>query len=190
MIHRRTLLLAPLAPIPAHAWQPRRPRLPDVPLTDHLGRSWRFASGAVGDRVVALDLIFAGCTGICPISTRIMAAARGLLPPEQAGRLRSLSLSLDPANDTPARLRIYAEEAGASGDWLFLTGAPGNINAVLAALRARLGGGLENHEPVFWVGDGASGAFHAEFGIPTPEELRDAMVQTLARRADRPGAGG
>lgn len=190
MIGRRTLLLAALVPKPALAWQPRRPRLPDVALTDQFGRPWRFASGAVGNRVVALDLIFADCGGICPISTRVMADARRMLSPEEARQIRCLTLTLDPDRDTPARLRDYAEAAGAHGDWLFLTGSQGNIGAVLAALRARLGGAPESHEPVFWVGDGASNVFHAEFGMPAPEELRNAMALALARRADRSGMGG
>jgi protein SCO1/2 len=45
------------------------------------------------------------------------------------------SLSLQPEYDTPAVLRDYAEGFGVGPGWLFLTGAPGDVET----LRRRLG---------------------------------------------------
>jgi protein SCO1/2 len=186
---RRSLLAAALAaaaPAPAaRAWWPFTGTLPDVPLVDQARRRWRFRGEALAQRpAAAIELIYTGCTSICPLSTRVMAEARSLLGPEVAGgALRCLSLSLDPDNDTPERLAAYAAAAGASGaaaagDWLFLTGARGDLAAVLRALRTRFGR-PDDHAPVFFVGDGRVPRLSQLFAIPPPEELAAAVRDTL-----------
>lgn len=194
-ISRRALLRAgtPLAALAgaaaatrgAEAWQVFAPAgaLPDVPLLDHARRPWRFRSDALAGRpAVAIELIYAGCASICPISTRVMAEARALLG-ARAASVRCVSLTLDPEADTPERLAAYAEAAGAgaaaeSGDWLFLTGARADTRLLLRALRARFGH-PDDHAPVFFVGDGAAPRLRQLFAIPPPEELAAAMLAAV-----------
>jgi cytochrome oxidase Cu insertion factor (SCO1/SenC/PrrC family) len=45
--------------------------------------------------------------------------------------VRLVSFSVDPAHDTPDVLRDYAERAGASDRWLFLTGPREEIASIL-----------------------------------------------------------
>ncbi len=194
---RRALLagaaaLAAAAPAPAaRAWWPFTGVLPDAPLVDQARRRWRFRSEALAQRpAVAIELIYTGCASICPVSTRVMAEARGLLGAEVAGgALRCLSLSLDPDNDTPERLAGYAAAAGATepaaaGDWLFLTGARSDVAAVLRALKARFGR-PDDHAPVFFVGDGRAPRLSQLFAIPPPEELAAAVRDALRGAAPR-----
>jgi protein SCO1 len=190
---RRAVLAAAAAAVPlagAAAWSPFATNVPDVPLLDQRRRPWRFRSEALAGRpVVALDLIYAGCTSVCPLSTRVMAEARGLLG-EQAtgGALRCLSLTLDPEADTPERLAGYAAAAGLPDDigedWLFLTGARRDVAAVLRALRVRFGR-PDDHAPVFFVGEGPALRLSQLFAIPPPEELAAALRGLL-----RGGGGG
>lgn len=170
---------------PARAWWPFTGVLPDAALLDQARRRWRFRSEALAQRpAVAIELIYTGCTSICPLSTRVMAEARALLGDEVAGgALRCLSLSLDPDNDTPERLAGYAAAAGAAGaaaagDWLFLTGARAEVAAVLRALKARFGR-PDDHAPVFFVGDGRAPRLSQLFAIPPPEELAAAVRDAL-----------
>lgn len=183
--HLTPLLLAAAAlkPGSAAAWQLFSPALPDVRLLDQARRPWRFRSEALAGRsAVAIELIYAGCTSICPLSTQVMAQARLALGGD-AAEVRCVSLTLDPGTDTPERLAGYAAAADATaaaqaGDWLFLTGAPRDMQAVLRALRARFGH-PDNHTPIFFVGDGPSLALRQLFAIPPPEELADEIRSVL-----------
>ena len=181
---RRTVLAAALAAAPlatATAWNPFATTLPDVLLLDHRRRPWRFRSEALSQRpVIALDLIYSGCTSICPLSTRVMAEARGMLREEAGDRLRYLSLTLDPEADTPERLAVYAAAAGVpdAEDWLFLTGSHKDVVAILRALRARFGR-PDDHAPVFFVGDGKAPRLSQLLAIPPPDELAATLRSAL-----------
>lgn len=171
----------PAAWMPAAAATPRRPHgrlaLPDVPLSATDGRTLRFASEVLAGRLVALDVVFADCSTVCPISSRIMRAAQGALPAELAARARFVSLTFDPEADTPARLAAYAAAVAPAPtpEWLWLTGEPRAVRQVLARLRAVAGGDPNNHAPVFYAGDAATGRFVEFFGLPTAEEVVEVL---------------
>ena len=65
------------------------------------------------------DFIFTRCAGICPVMTGRLARLRKQVPIE----VRFVSFTVDPEHDTPEVLHRYADLHGASGDWLFVTGA-------------------------------------------------------------------
>ena len=67
------------------------------------------------------DFIFTRCTGMCPALSARMAELRRQLR-DNGLHARLVSFSVDPAHDTPERLRTYAERYGAGDDWLFVTG--------------------------------------------------------------------
>ncbi len=103
---------------------------PDFELTDHDGRP-RALSDLRGSAVL-LDFVFTRCNGPCPILTAAHASLQQSLPDEIASRTRFVSVSVDPAYDTPQRLRDYGETRGADlRSWSFLTGEPGQVAAVL-----------------------------------------------------------
>ncbi len=65
------------------------------------------------------DFIFTRCAVTCPRMTSKMAALGDKLPPG----VRRVSITVDPAHDTPQVLADYARSYGADRqDWLFLTG--------------------------------------------------------------------
>jgi cytochrome oxidase Cu insertion factor (SCO1/SenC/PrrC family) len=80
------------------------------------------------------NLIFTRCAVTCPRMTSRMAALGPHLPP---GGHR-VSITVDPGHDTPEILASYARSYGAGPDWLFLTGAEGQIQS-LAREGFRLG---------------------------------------------------
>ena len=83
---------------------------------DLLGRSW------------VASFIFTHCAGVCPLITSRMAQLRDSLHARSwLGRdVRLVSFTVDPARDTPAVLRAYAQRFGGSPPeaWAFLTGSP------------------------------------------------------------------
>lgn len=93
-------------------------RIPDFSLTDQRGRPVTLAD-LRGAPWIA-DFIFTRCGGQCPMMTARMRAIQERLPPGSPMRL--VSISVDPAHDTPEVLAGYAAAAGAGARWLFLTG--------------------------------------------------------------------
>jgi protein SCO1/2 len=88
-------------------------------LSDQDGRMVSQADWRGQIRVV--DLIFTRCLGPCPIVSATMAQLQAALPGSPPVRL--VSLTSDPAYDTPAELKKYGEKFGARpGIWTFLTG--------------------------------------------------------------------
>ena len=83
-------------------------------------------------RPVVLNFIFTTCTTICPT----MSTAFSKVPEKMgagAGKLRMISVSVDPEFDKPAQLKAYAKQFGAGANWQFLTGSVEDVGTVLRA---------------------------------------------------------
>src|SRR6185503_5045916 len=91
--------------------------LPAFTLTDKSGVT--VTPATLAGRPWIADLVFTRCQLSCPRMTERMASLGQRLAPG----VRRVSLSVDPAHDTPAVLTEYARAHKAeSPDWLFLTG--------------------------------------------------------------------
>jgi protein SCO1/2 len=66
------------------------------------------------------DFIYTECTESCPTQSLQFAALQREFAESES--LRLVSITVDPAHDTPAVLRRYAERYGAGERWWFLTG--------------------------------------------------------------------
>jgi protein SCO1/2 len=97
------------------------------------------------DGPVALNFVFTTCSAICPVQSQVFAELQARAEP--ALRLRLMSISLDPLNDTPAVLRAYARKFGAGSGWRFYTGTPEASVAAQQALGAWRGNKM-NHQPL------------------------------------------
>jgi cytochrome oxidase Cu insertion factor (SCO1/SenC/PrrC family) len=82
----------------------------------------RFTSG----KITLLGFIYTSCAdaGGCPLAYQIFHTVHHRLSEQDdlRARVRLVSLSFDPARDTPARMRTYAAGRPANGvEWAFLT---------------------------------------------------------------------
>lgn len=101
--------------------QPELPRLfpvPDAKLVDEQGRAVSLDS--LKDKVTVYNFIFTSCTGTCPVMTNNMRRLTERVPKEAP--VRFVSISVDPARDTPAVLAGYAKRVRNDPRWMFLTG--------------------------------------------------------------------
>jgi protein SCO1/2 len=102
--------------------------LPQFALLDQTGAARSRADFA--GHPFALAMIFTSCTGPCPQLTAAMKKLQDELPASSS--IRFVSLSVDPAVDTPAVLSSYAKASGAdSARWTFLTGEEQAIHALI-----------------------------------------------------------
>ncbi len=152
--------------------------LADVPLLDQDGREVRLAPDVVGGRIVVVDFIFTTCTTVCPILSSKLARLQERLGPRLAEEVRLVSISIDPARDTPARLKAFAARFGAGPGWTWLTGDPAGVEKALRGLGA-YSARPADHAPLVLVGDGRTGRWERHNGYPDPAAL-EARVEALA----------
>jgi len=100
-----------------------RDPVPEFELIDQDGHP--VSSQQLRGRTLLVDFVYTRCPGPCPILTGRDVALQRALPPGLRERVWFVSISLDPAYDTPEVLRAYAEARGADlSGWSFLTGTP------------------------------------------------------------------
>jgi protein SCO1/2 len=106
--------------------------VPDFVLYDQSGRvadSARFRG-----RQVMLNFIYTRCpvANMCPLSTSKMMAAQKLARESGVSDIEFVSITLDPAHDTPGVLREYADQRGIdTANFSFLTGPEPAIRDLL-----------------------------------------------------------
>ena len=87
-------------------------------------------------KVVLVSFIFTTCSGSCPATTSRMVQVQQALKAKNhdAERVHLISITLDPARDTPEKLRQYMKLYDIdAANWSFLTGSPEEVNQVVAA---------------------------------------------------------
>ncbi|MCB1754248.1 MAG: SCO family protein [Gammaproteobacteria bacterium] len=93
------------------------------------------------DKYTLLSFIYSNCSDIngCPLSAYVFYQIKSAMQKDArlAKKLQLISLSFDPARDTPPVMRLYGNNfkyAGARGDWHFLTtGSEGELEPILKA---------------------------------------------------------
>lgn len=123
---------------------PMETRVPVFMLTDEAGRP--FFSDSLSGKVWIADFIFTSCAGTCPQMTAQMQKLQRSLPDE----VHLVSISVDPARDTPELLARYAQKAQANPErWHFLTGEPALIrNLVQNSFLLSVADGGSVQEPI------------------------------------------
>ena len=102
---------------------PRYGEVPAFALTDAAGQP--FGPAQLDGHVWVADFIFTTCPSVCPRMTEDMSKLQTWLTNRALdGRVRLVSISVDPARDTPARLAAYAQQFHARpATWTFATGS-------------------------------------------------------------------
>jgi protein SCO1/2 len=97
-------------------WQPAVPERPLPKVAQITGGDFTLqtVSGPVSlqdyrGKLVLLYFGYTFCPDICPTSLAATSAGLKLLTPEEAAKVAMLFVSVDPARDTPARLKEYVE---------------------------------------------------------------------------------
>jgi cytochrome oxidase Cu insertion factor (SCO1/SenC/PrrC family) len=125
----------------------------DATLVDEAGRTRRFHDDIARGHVVAINFIFTRCTTICLPMSGTFARAEALLGQRRA---RLVSITLDPAGDTPERLAEWKKRFGGGASWTLLTGSKEEIDRLGKALGA-FTPDRSSHSPTVIVLDEASG---------------------------------
>jgi protein SCO1/2 len=112
----------------------RRRYFPNVVLRTHHGKRVRFYDDLMKDRSVAINVMYAGCEGVCPRITSNLVDVQKLLGDRVGREFFMYSITLKPEQDTPRVLREYARAHGVGPGWTYLTGDPPDIELLRRSL--------------------------------------------------------
>ena len=121
-------------------------------LLDQRGRELKFYTDVLKDQVVVVNFIFTRCPGTCPVQTAKMSELYKELGGEMGKTVRFVSISVDPDNDTPAKLLEFADRYDVGDGWFFLTGEQESLDQVTRRLGA-YNSLVEAHSPLFLLGN-------------------------------------
>ena len=164
-------------PTPAEKW------FTDVELLNQDGEKVRFYSDVLKGKTVVVNAFFTTCTSVCPPMNRSMEKIQEAFGDRVGKDVFLVSLTVDPATDTPARLKEYAAKFHAGKGWTFLTGKKENLDWALYKLGQYVED-KDSHKTVIIVGNEATGLWKKALGMAKVEDL----IQIVESVADDKGA--
>jgi len=144
-------------------------RLPEVTLVRDDGRAATVAEVFGDGRPVYVDFIYTTCTAICPVTSATFAALQQALGTDR-DKVRMVSISIDPEEDTPRRLAEFRRKYGAGPQWHHYTGTAEASVAVQRAFGVFTGDKM-GHTPVTMFRAAPGGPWMRLDGFATPDEL-------------------
>lgn len=102
---------------------------PSFTLTNQNGA--RFSFDPAGGKIVLVTFVYTTCPDVCPLFTAKFASIQRALDQDKREDYLLLTISTDPARDTPEKMKAYAEAFKVDfRRWHFLTGSPKELAEV------------------------------------------------------------
>jgi protein SCO1/2 len=154
----------------------------DLVLTDQDGRKVDLYRDLMAGRVVVVQTFFTSCRAVCPATTKCFLALQQRFASRLGRDLSLVSITVDPRNDTPEKLRAYARQVGAHQAWRFLTGSRAEVDAALRRF-GQATQAPEGHSNLFLAGNDRTGLWKKLLGLAPAGAIGDAVAEVL----DDPG---
>lgn len=156
-------------------------KLSDTALVDQNGRAVRLLSDVLRDRIVVVNFIYTNCTDVCPMVSHTFSQLQDELGGMLDKQVQLVSVTVDPARDTPAVLKAYSAQHGARAGWSWLTGTAANVTEALKGFGV-YHPNFENHSGVVLVGDPRSGKWTRVYETEDAQQLLGKTREYLAAR--------
>jgi len=150
----------------------------EIELVNQNGEKMHLYSDLLKGKVVIINSFFGTCQGSCLPMNRNLEKVQQSMGDHIGKDVYIISISVDPAVDTPARLKEYARKLNAKPGWYFLTGEKENVDLALH----KLGQYVENkqdHLNIFIIGNERTGLWKKAFGLARSEELVKVVESVL-----------
>lgn len=149
--------------------------VPDVVLINQDGEKVRLKSLVESPDPVVIDFIYGTCTTICPVLSAGFLNLQKKVGAE-GRKVKLISITIDPENDTPKILKEYLQRYRARPGWDFLTGSRADINTVMRAFNAYIPDKM-SHYPINLIRSPRDGSWVRLFGILSSKEFREEYLQ-------------
>jgi protein SCO1/2 len=159
--------------------------IPDVKLVDQNGNDVRFYTDLVKDKVVLISLFYTSCSSICPLQGEILSKLQTMLGERLGREVFLISISFDPATDTPTQIKAYASKLGAKRGWTFVTGEK---EVMIKFLKDFVGEvpSIGLHSPTILVGNDRSGEWALADGLSSPDNLINTIQKVTSQQPKQP----
>lgn len=142
----------------------------DIKLVNQDGQEMRLYSDLMQGKIVVINAMFATCTGACPVMSGTMEKIQSHLGDRVGKDVNLISITVDPVNDTPAKLKEYGARFHARPGWYLLTGSKENVQAALSKL-GQWTDDPANHQTLYLIGNDRTGLWKKAFALAKPEEV-------------------
>lgn len=159
--------------------------VPDVVVLDQNNHPVHFYRDLVQGKTVAINFIFTTCTTICPPLTANFASVQRKMLKRGEKNLYLISVSVDPENDSPAKLKSYAEMFQAQPGWSFVTGTRSQLEKIWNAFSISASNKLD-HSPTVVIGNDSRHQWTFASGLNSPEKLTGVIDSVLANDSNVP----
>lgn len=155
-------------------------KIPNPVVYDQSGKKLNFYTDLVKNKTVAIEFIFTTCTTICPPLTATLRKVQQDLGDRVGQDIQLISVTVDPVNDNPERLKEFAERFGAGAGWSFVTGNKPDIDRLLSALGAYVAD-RNQHSPMILIGNESAGYWTRTYGLAPASKLTQLINEAAAK---------
>lgn len=155
-------------------------QVPQVVLVRDDGKTVSLPDEIDDGRPVVLSFIYTSCTEICPLVSQTLSQLQSKLGKDR-DRVHLVSISIDPEEDTPARLAAYAAKYHAGPEWQHYSGTVTASIAVQRAFDAYRGDKM-NHTPTTFLRAAPGKPWVRIDGFATSDKLLEKVQGMLASK--------
>ena len=150
-------------------------------LLNQHGESVDLRRDIIGDRIAVVDFVYTSCTTVCPVVSTIFSQVQERLGDLLEKDVALVTLTVDPARDTPHRLMSYSKNFQPGPNWSWLTGEKRIMDKVLTDLGAYTPL-YEDHPAMVLIGDENNSEWYRLYGFPAPDKIESRVREMLAHR--------
>lgn len=148
------------------------PKFADLSVLDQDGQRVQFHTDLIAGKTVLINVFFSTCTTVCPPLTATMRRVQQLTKEQHGDAIRIISVSVDPANDTPARIKKFGALFGAEPGWSFITGDKPTMDQLLRSLDAATGD-ITQHTATVLIGNDQTGEWARTYGLSSADGIAE-----------------
>ena len=145
-------------------------KVPDIEVVNQEGQRLRLNSDVIKNRTAVISSFFTTCTSFCPLTQQNLGRLAKVLGKRMGSDVVFISISIDPVNDTPARMKEWSEKFHTGPGWVLAGGNKSDIETLLKSLGlyVELAG---RHQSAVIIGNTSSGWTRASIWAE-PEKLQ------------------
>lgn len=158
-----------------------------IELPDGLSMVNQFGDGVdlrrdiIGDRLAVVNFVYTNCTTVCPVTSSIFSMLQQRLGDRVGKEIALITITVDPARDTPHRMLTFSKSFNPGPGWSWLTGDKKTVDKALLAMGAYTPS-FEDHPAMVLIGDESNSEWYRFYGFPAPEAIETRVLDLLNNR--------